>query len=51
MTDDTLDGASVPATPLKLLIQYLKDLSFENPGAPHVHIHRGDLPRAELRRP
>ena len=48
MTDETLDGASVPATPLKLLIQYLKDLSFENPGAPHVHIHRGDLPRAEL---
>ena len=48
MTDETIDGAGLPPTPLKLLTQYLKDLSFENPGAPQVHILRGDMPRAQL---
>ena len=48
MTDNSLDGAGLPPAPLKLLAQYLKDLSFENPGAPHVHTIRGDVPRAQL---
>ncbi|HZT17759.1 MAG TPA: protein-export chaperone SecB [Dongiaceae bacterium] len=47
MTDATADGAGAPAAP-KLITQYLKDLSFENPGAPHVHLIRGELPRAQL---
>ena len=48
MTDEATDGSTLPPAPLRLLIQYLKDLSFENPGAPLVHIHRGEQPRAEL---
>jgi preprotein translocase subunit SecB len=40
------DATLTPA--LKLLTQYLKDLSFENPGAPMVHMLRGELPRAQL---
>ena len=48
MTDNSLDGAGLPPAPLKLLAQYLKDLSFENPGAPHVHTIRGDVPRGQL---
>ena len=48
MTDETIDGTGLPPTPLKLLTQYLKDLSFENPGAPQVHILRGEMPRAQL---
>ena len=48
MTDETIDGTGLPPTPLKLLTQYLKDLSVENPGAPQVHILRGEMPRAQL---
>ena len=48
MTDETIDGTGLPPTPLKLLTQYLNDLSFENPGAPQVHILRGEMPRAQL---
>ncbi len=48
MTDDPTNGAGLPPAPLKLLTQYLKDLSFENPGAPHVHLIRGEVPKAQL---
>jgi preprotein translocase subunit SecB len=56
MTDETInapgngadDGSGVQTPPLKLLTQYLKDLSFENPGAPMVHMLRGEVPRAQL---
>ena len=33
-TNGLADGTGTPTPPLKLLTQYLKDLSFENPGAP-----------------
>ena len=48
MTDETIEGTGLPPAPLKLVTQYLKDLSFENPGAPQVHIIRGEMPRAQL---
>jgi preprotein translocase subunit SecB len=48
MTDNIHDGSGLPPSPLKLLAQYLKDLSFENPGAPHIHLVRGEPPRAQL---
>ncbi len=56
MTDETInapgnepgEGADMRTPPLKLLTQYLKDLSFENPGAPMVHVLRGEVPRAQL---
>jgi preprotein translocase subunit SecB len=48
MNEKTLDGTSAPAGPLKVLVQYLKDLSFENPGAPQIHMIRGEAPRAQL---
>ena len=55
MTDETTNApgigagdGSMPTPPLKLLTQYLKDLSFENPGAPMVHMLRGEVPRAQL---
>jgi preprotein translocase subunit SecB len=56
MTDETInipgnepsEGAGMRTPPLKLLTQYLKDLSFENPGAPMVHMLRGEVPRAQL---
>jgi preprotein translocase subunit SecB len=49
MTDDTPDGGQLPPAPFKLLAQYLKDLSFENPGAPHVLSTKGDVPRGQLK--
>jgi preprotein translocase subunit SecB len=48
MSEKISDGAGAPAAPLKVLVQYLKDLSFENPGAPHIHMIRGEAPRAQL---
>src|SRR5262249_5017406 len=48
MTDETIEGTGLPPAPLKLLTQYLKDLSFENPGAPQVHLISGEMPRAQL---
>ena len=47
-TNGPADGTGTPTPPLKLLTQYLKDLSFENPGAPMVHMLRGEVPRAQL---
>ena len=47
-TNGLADGTGTPTPPLKLLTQYLKDLSFENPGAPMVHMLRGEVPRAQL---
>jgi preprotein translocase subunit SecB len=49
MTDDQTDGGQLPPAPFKLLAQYLKDLSFENPGAPHVLTSKGDVPRGQLK--
>src|SRR6266481_683915 len=49
MTDDATDGGQLPPAPFKLLAQYLKDLSFENPGAPHVLTTKGDVPRGQLK--
>ena len=49
MIDDTPDGSQLPPAPFKLLAQYLKDLSFENPGAPHVLSTKGDVPRGQLK--
>jgi preprotein translocase subunit SecB len=49
MTDNTTDGRALPPAPFKLLAQYLKDLSFENPGAPHVQMSKGDVPRGQLK--
>jgi preprotein translocase subunit SecB len=48
MTTDSLPGASQRTAPFTLLAQYLKDLSFENPGAPGVLTNRGDYPRGQL---
>lgn len=48
MTDETIEGTGLPPAPLQLVTQYLKDLSFENPGAPQVHTIRGEMPRAQL---
>src|SRR5262245_17118970 len=48
LTTDTPAGANQRTTPLTLLAQYLKDLSFENPGAPGVLTSRGDFPRGQL---
>ena len=49
MTDDTTDGGHLPPAPFKLLAQYLKDMSFENPGAPMVLATKGDVPRGQLK--
>jgi preprotein translocase subunit SecB len=49
MTDDVTDGGQLPPAPFKLLAQYLKDLSFENPGAPHILTTKGDVPRGQLK--
>ncbi len=49
MTDETTDGGALPPAPFKLLAQYLKDLSFENPGAPHVLATKGEVPRGQLK--
>jgi len=49
MTDDTIDGGQLPPAPFKLLAQYLKDMSFENPGAPHVLTSKGEVPRGQLK--
>jgi preprotein translocase subunit SecB len=49
MTDDMTDGGQLPPAPFKLLAQYLKDLSFENPGAPHVLTSKGEVPRGQLK--
>jgi preprotein translocase subunit SecB len=48
MNEKNSDGAGAPAAPLRVLVQYLKDLSFENPGAPQIHMIRGEAPRAQL---
>jgi preprotein translocase subunit SecB len=48
MTTDTPASANQRTSPLTLLAQYLKDLSFENPGAPGVLTSRGDFPRGQL---
>ena len=49
MTDDATDGGQLPPAPFKLLAQYLKDLSFENPGSPHVLTSKGEVPRGKLK--
>ena len=49
MTDNMTDGGQLPPAPFKLLAQYLKDLSFENPGSPHVLTSKGDVPRGQLK--
>jgi len=49
MTDPTTEGSALPPAPFKLLAQYLKDLSFENPGAPHVNTSRSEVPRGQLK--
>ena len=33
-TGPPTDAAQLPPAPFRLIAQYLKDLSFENPGAP-----------------
>jgi len=48
MTDTPLEGGQLPPAPFKLLTQYLKDFSYENPGAPAVLMSRGEVPRAQL---
>jgi preprotein translocase subunit SecB len=48
MTTDSPVGASQRTAPFTLLAQYLKDLSFENPGAPGVLTNRGEFPRGQL---
>lgn len=49
MADETIEGGQLPPAPFKLLAQYLKDLSFENPGSPHVHAIKGEVPRGQLK--
>src|ERR1700690_3030288 len=49
MADETTEGGPLPPAPFKLLAQYLKDLSFENPGSPHVHSTKGEVPRGQLK--
>lgn len=48
MTDTPVDAAQLPPAPFKLLAQYLKDFSYENPGAPAVLVGRGEVPRGQL---
>jgi preprotein translocase subunit SecB len=48
MTTDQTDGANQRVAPFTLLAQYLKDLSFENPGAPQILVSRGEVPRGQL---
>ena len=49
MADETTDGGPLPPAHFKLLAQYLKDLSFENPGSPHVLASKGEAPRGQLK--
>ncbi len=49
MADETTEGAQLPPAPFKLVAQYLKDLSFENPGSPHIHSTKGEVPRGQLK--
>jgi preprotein translocase subunit SecB len=48
MTDTPVDASQLPPAPFKLLAQYLKDFSYENPGAPAVLVGRGEVPRGQL---
>jgi len=48
MTDTPVDATELPPAPFKLLAQYLKDFSYENPGAPAVLVGRGEVPRGQL---
>lgn len=40
-TPNTQPGQALPMIPLSILSQYVKDLSFENPGAPGLLSHLG----------
>jgi len=51
MTDTpTPDAVQLPPAPFRLIAQYLKDLSFENPGAVQVlTIPQREVPRGQLK--
>ncbi len=50
MTDTPNDAVQLPPAPFRLIAQYLKDLSFENPGAVQVlTIPQRDVPRGQLK--
>jgi preprotein translocase subunit SecB len=49
MATDTTNGMSQQAAPtLTALVQYVKDLSFENPNAPRVFAEQQNAPQIEL---
>ncbi len=41
-------GAAQPASPLVVNVQYVKDLSFEVPGAPQIYTHLRAAPRVDI---
>ena len=48
MTDTPNDAVQLPPAPFRLIAQYLKDLSFENPGAVQVlTIPQREVPRGQ----
>jgi preprotein translocase subunit SecB len=50
MTDTPNDAVQLPPAPFRLIAQYLKDLSFENPGAVQVlTIPQREVPRGQLK--
>ncbi|WP_029012463.1 protein-export chaperone SecB [Niveispirillum irakense] len=47
-TDETADTSSTPPMPLVVNVQYVKDLSFENPNAPRSLMAGNEAPKIDL---